>query len=163
MANIKLRIVGIYFHKDVTIDKKSKITIKDVLDEYIAIYGGINQPEGLMYVDEPIEHPSGKPDRGSRSLQGFAYNSTNPPKTLSGKPRDPGVYSLFENYPKEGDVGLGWQSYVLDKNGRNKTETKVSEGFKYFDATEVKDEDTVIWRMVAIARRPNFPKPTVLG
>jgi hypothetical protein len=160
MATIKIRIVGIYFRKTVNIKKDAPITIKDVMDEYIRTSGGITEPEGLLYTKDAILNP--EPGQGQFSLTGVAYNSSKPPATLSGRQPAPpaGIYSLFENYPPDAPVGLGWQSYVIGRDGKNRTATALGEGFKYFDATEVFDGEKIIWRMVGICRRPNFPAPT---
>lgn len=166
---VTLRIVGLYFRKTVTIqDIPGKVvTIKDVIEAYIQQVGDSSKPEGLDYSFEPIQNvvPNYKeeaaPPRGE-SLLGFAYHNSVPQPTLSGVLREIGIYSLFENYQAHPKVGLAWQSYVLDTNKQNRTATKIAEGFRYFNQTEVFDGETIVWRLVAICRAPNYPPVTEL-
>ena len=166
--NIRLRIVGLYFNKLVTVpDTEDGVTIKDVIETYIQQSGGAYKPGGLDYYFEQIGTLSPKYDGTAapppgESLLGFIYN--NPaPETLSGIKREGGIYSLFENYQDAIKVGLGWQSYVLEPSGKNRTATEINGKFRFFNQTKVNDGETIVWRLVAICRAPNFPVVTVVA
>jgi hypothetical protein len=74
-----------------------------------------------------------------------------------------GKYQLSETLIPNGVVA--WQSYVLRKgipvsslNGANPSppiNSNMGKGFTAFDQSVLEDDDTVIWRMVAIRRVPD--------
>jgi hypothetical protein len=83
--------------------------------------------------------------------------------SLGGNRREMGKYQLSETLIPNGVVA--WQSYVLRKgipvsslNGANPSppiNSNMGKGFTAFDQSVLEDDDTVIWRMVAIRRVPD--------
>ncbi|MBC8151547.1 MAG: hypothetical protein H7Z72_01415 [Bacteroidetes bacterium] len=176
--NIKLRIVGLYFNKTVSIEKKDGLTVRDVLDEYISLNPDLSKPGGLEYSRFPRNIPT-----GTDFLKTFTYhfegdydfNGNNVITEPSDGPslgnikRKEGIYTLSEDFEDsfaDKTVGLIWQYYVVapeTKDGRGvvKSRTPESRKFNAFgDNTNpgytLEDGDTIIWRLVAIVRAPNF-------
>ena len=171
MAEIKitLRIVGLYFNKPVHIENKKGLNVKDVMDKYRAEHP-LSQPNGLDYLLTPaytteelvlttIKHNfSGDFDFDASGT------TTRPPDgpSLDNVQRKSGIYTLgedLEDHFPDKRVGLAWQYYVVSPTGKVKSKTPVSRKFKRFDATPpdytLENDDTIIWRLVAIAREPD--------
>jgi hypothetical protein len=118
----------------------------------------ISDPEGLTYTieqDNTIKRISYN-FNGKYDFEGDSPANGNG-KTLAGRDIPAGVYSLSER--KLGTKSqLGWQYYVLDKNGKNKSRTKQAQGFTPFGENPtnytIEAGDTIIWRLIAI----NYPK-----
>lgn len=168
---VKLRIVGLYFNKTVKILDSPTLTVRNVMDEYIRLNPNLALPGGLEYTRYPIGsvdfvraisfHHDGVYDfegNNIRNLQPAGPDGT----SLGDNNRLPGIYTLSEDLEDEftsRGVGLVWQYYVVGSNGTVKSKTPASRGFKSFGATpdyNIADGDTIIWRLVAIAREPNF-------
>ena len=157
---VHLRIVGIYFKKTVLVPitgTRRDVAVQDVLDAYVSENGQINQPGGLAYVTQTLSNPE------RLSILSFIYNFEGG-VALSGINRQPGLYSLTESSLDDNQVALGWQYYVIDgQTNVNKSKTRIGEGLMYFaerpTGYNLRDGDTVIWRLVTIARVPNFPDP----
>lgn len=176
---IKLRIVGLYFNKTVAIENKKGLNVKDVMDKYIhenplSVPGGLEYTRATAYtvpelVITTIKHNfSGDFDfEGDNDEAGTADGPS-----LGDVKRESGIYTLTEDledhFPKDekgkGRAGLAWQYYVVapsDEVGKGivKSKTPVGRKFKRFDdATPdytLEDGDTIIWRLVAIARHPD--------
>lgn len=178
---ITLRIVGLYFNKPVYFDDLTGVTVRDVLDEYIRLNPDLSKPGGLEYSRFPRNKPT-----GTDFLKTFTYHFEGdydyngdgiivpqpggPDGTsLGNKKRDEGIYTLsedFEDNLADKTVGLIWQYYVVapeTKDGRGvvKSRTPESRKFNAFgDNTSpgytLEDGDTIIWRLIAIVRSPNF-------
>lgn len=167
---VHLRIVGLFFSATVEIENNQPLSIKNIIDAYIS-KNPIGQPGGLAYTVS-----ASGPKVNSLSLLSFTHNydgtfeekghKDDCGRTIGGKLRAKGLYRLQELVLDP--VVVAWQSYVIDATTNlNKTKTKPgTKGFTTFDTplrgTEaIGDGDTIVWRMVAIARRPNvFEEPT---
>ncbi|MEM6320410.1 MAG: hypothetical protein AAF960_22260 [Bacteroidota bacterium] len=155
LRRVRLRIVGIYFDKTVLVPlfTISPLTVKDVLDTYVQTNFDLNVTGGLSYITETLP-------TGQISLRSFIYNYAGG-SSLSGFNRPAGLYSLTETSLDDNRVGLGWQYYVIDGNTNiNKSRTAINGEFTYFGEAPdytIENGDTIIWRLVTIARKPNFP------
>ena len=183
MADIKLRIVGIYFNTTVTIDDTlfpNGISVKDVLDTYVALHP-VTQVGGLAYsVKQDFGDPTARPYESVLSFthhyggrfdfngNGVTTDTVDGP-TLSGSERDAGFYKLQEGtIPGVVSGVLGWQYYVEDGKGLRKSATirtgTVDKGFDFFGevpadpAKRLAHGDTITWRLVAI-----LLGPTIIG
>lgn len=178
--NVKLRIVGLYFNENVVVDDAPTTTVRTVLDEYIRLNPNIAVVGGLQY----ISSTNGFVNTLTYHFGGtFNFDGNNvlqsppagPPTasfpdgiSLGRIPRLEGIYTLseyMEDLFPDNKVGLVWQYYVVSKKGKVKSKTPVSRGFSGFGeplpvvrgVQQVFAEgDTVIWRLVAIVREPNF-------
>lgn len=162
---VGLRIVGLFFSQSVTLNTNRNLSVKDVLDAYVSA-NQLDQPNGLDY---DIAFDARNPNE--LSLLAFTYNypgtfqpsAANPcGLTIGNKIRPAGIYRLQELVLDP--IVVAWQYYVIDKaTNENKTKTKPGEGFLSFNTPltggqKISDGDIIIWRMVAIARRPNVVK-----
>jgi len=182
--DVHLRIVGLFFSKTVQINNDRPISIKDVIDKYIKdndFFYPVNdpveanrgkaKPNGLAYTASS-EGPGLQP----HSILSFTHNydgfyrekgkDDGCGRTIGGKKRLEGTYRLQELALDP--IVVAWQSYLIDgTTHKNKTKTPpglaIGSGtsqFTTFDIPLIGDQaikggDTIIWRMVAIARRPN--------
>jgi hypothetical protein len=167
---VKLRIVGLYFNEPVTITDRIGLTVKDVMDEYIRLHDDINTPGGLKY--HTYISSRGTENIGTiiyhfNGIYNFDGNNTlsTPPdgRSLGDKDRLDGIYQLSENLeeslPDHSKTGLAWQYYVVSPGGKVKSKTGAARSFKSFGEApdyNIQPDDTIIWRLVAIAREPNF-------
>jgi hypothetical protein len=168
--NVKLRIVGLYFNKMVRINDVPNLTVRDVLDEYIRLNPNLAVPDGLEYSRYPVG-PTDSVKTFTHHFSGsYDFNGNNvittPPDgpTLGNNSRPAGIYTLSEDLEdqfSDTKVGLVWQYYVVSPTGIVKSRTPSSRGFQLFGITppsyNLGDGDTIFWRLVAIARAPNFP------
>jgi hypothetical protein len=172
MINVKLRIVGLYFNATVRVEDNPNLTVRDVMDEYIRMNPNLAVPGGLEYGRFPIGttdfvtrltyHYPGKYDfDGNNVLVPQPVGVDGP--TLGKKDRPAGIYTLGENLEDQlldKKAGLVWQYYVVSPGGVVKSKTPASRGFQGFGVTppsyNFENNDTIIWRLVAIAREPNF-------
>ncbi len=186
--NVKLRIVGLYFHENVKITDKPGLTVRDVLDKYISEHSDLSVAGGLEYIRFPFEK------NGRDFVKTFNYNfggtynyegdgtlvvATNPELptptapdgiSLGKQEREEGIYTLSEDFedeftsPATKAVGLVWQYYVTDKDHKPKSKTPVNRGFLPFGTNpapvlyDLVEGDTITWRLVAIARGPNYKR-----
>jgi hypothetical protein len=170
--SVRLRIVGLYFNETVKINDKQKLTVRDVLDKYISEHPDLSVPGGLEYVRFPLVK-NGKDYvktfnyhfGGNYNYDGDTPNLTVDDGTTLGKnKRDAGVYSLSEDLEDEfrtPNIGLVWQYYVVADNGDGvvKSKTPPDRSFTPFGAKpdyDIADGDLIIWRLVAIARKPAY-------
>jgi hypothetical protein len=168
MAQIKveLRIVGLFFSKTVELDDTMPLSVKDVIDAYVKNFP-IDKLNGLSY-----RFSAETPDEKKFTMLSFTHNYdggyeekglSKDGLTIGGKLRPAGLYELQEL--SLDPIVVAWQYYVIDGTSKeNKTKTLPGEEFTGFatkltDAQAIKDGDTVIWRMVAIVRRPNVQRP----
>jgi hypothetical protein len=110
------------------------------------------------------ENKPGKPDIGFLSMISIGHQLELPiDPSLGDKLRQPGFYSLTEIEIPNGVVA--WQNYIFrnekpissqDKVNPSPPKGKDGESFTTFDQAILEDNDTVVWRMVAIRR---FPDP----
>lgn len=175
---VKLRIVGLYFNKTVKILDSPTLTVRNVMDEYIRLNPNLAVPGGLEYTRYPQINPDGSigdvdfvraisyhhdgvfdfDGNNIKNLQPAGPDGT----SLGDNPRRAGIYTLSEDLGDQftsPGVGLVWQYYVVGADGVVKSKTPSSRGFKSFGAIpdyNIEDKDTIIWRLVAIARKPNF-------
>lgn len=169
LINVRVRIVGLYFNQPVSIEDNPNLTVRDVLDEYIRLNPNLAVPGGLEYTRFPI----GTTDSVTTLTYhyGGVYNFdgnnvlTDPPDgpSLGNIDRPAGLYTLSERFEDDFTtlgVGLVWQYYVVSALGLVKSRTPASRGFQGFGQTppmyNLANGDTIIWRLVAIARTPNF-------
>ncbi len=180
LINVRLRIVGLYFNETVSIEDRPDLTVRDVMDEYIRLHPNLSVPGGLEYVRYPDVAIPLKARDYVRTIS-YHFNSVYnfnaddsgavPPdgNSLGNRLRTAGIYTLSEdledNFPDINKVGLAWQYYVVSKGGVVKSRTREERDFQAFGELEVpinkpkydfKDGDTIIWRLVAIAREPNY-------
>jgi hypothetical protein len=171
IINVRLRIVGLYFNETIQINDNPNLTVRDVMDEYIRLNPNLAVPGGLEYVRYPV----GTNDfvrafsyhyDGSYNYNGDALDTTPPDGlTLGGVNRPSGIYTLSEDLEddfRDTKVGLVWQYYVVGNNGNGtvKSRTPASRGFQSVGQTppsyNIQNKDAIIWRLVAIAREPNY-------
>ena len=186
LINVKLRIVGLYFNETVRINDKLGLTVRDVLDKYISEHPDLSVEGGLEYIRFPFPGSNKDFVKTFTYHYGGIYNfdannrlEVAPPPslptsaapdgpTLGKQDRPEGIYTLSEDFEEElasgatRSVGLVWQYYVTDINGKHKSKTPVSRGFQAFGeipaATnyDLANGDTITWRLVAICREPNY-------
>jgi hypothetical protein len=168
--NINLRIVGLYFNETVVVDADLNPTVRDVLDEYIKGHREIAQPGGLEYSRFPINGRDFVTTFTYHFGGDFNFDGNNvvqiPPDgpSLGKIERAPGIYTLSESLEdqfSDTKVGLVWQYYVVSAGGVVKSKTPDTRGFSGFGeplpaGLGLANDDSIIWRLVAIARRPNF-------
>ena len=172
VLNVTLRIVGLYFNEPVKVNStaSSVPTVRDVIDAYIKANPNLAKRGGLEYQRFPI---MGNPDDFATTFTyhypgEYNYDGNNElllqpdgpdGPTLGNQFRTAGIYRLSEdledNFPDK-KVGLVWQYYVLNAAGILRSRTPDSRGFKSFGTFAVANGDTIIWRLVAVVREPNF-------
>lgn len=176
LINVKLRIVGLYFNATVRIDDTTpNLTVRSVLDEYIRLNPNLALPGGLEYSRFPIGntdfvtrftyHYPGEYDYNGNNVLVLQPVGVDGP-TLGNQERPAGIYTLaeeFEDQLADNKIGLVWQYYVVAPTaagGLVKSRTPANRGFQGFGVPPVgytiAEGDTIIWRLVAIAREPNF-------
>ena len=176
--NVKLRIVGLYFNETISIEDRVELTVRDVMDEYIRLNPNLSIPGGLEYVRYP-ELPMRDPSRDFVRTISYHFNGNYnfdadrtgvvPPdgNSLGNRPRPAGIYTLSEDledyFPNIHKAGLAWQYYVVSESGTVKSRTRVKRDFQSFGEVvttgfkyNLSQGDTIIWRLVAIAREPNY-------
>lgn len=183
MADIQvtLRIVGLYFNAPVTVPVPAggNVTVKDVMDAYIAAGNTIDKVGGLAYsvkedygqvgtyssISSISHHYGGKFDyNADGNIVALPAGQTPTPAapdgpTLVGVLRDPGLYKLEEFAIPGANGVVAWQYYVVAPDGDVKSTTPVSRGINRFDDPKagytIQTGDTIIWRMVAILLGPS--------
>jgi hypothetical protein len=180
LVNVNLRIVGLYFNEIVRVDDAPTTTVRTVMDEYIRLHPEIAVPGGLEYGRFPINGRDFVTTLTYHFGGDFNFDANKvvqiPPDgpSLGDQSRPAGIYTLSESLEdqfSDTKVGLVWQYYVVSAAGEVKSKTPVSRGFSGFgeplpnlidplggpDIPQTfADGDSIIWRLVAIARRPNF-------
>ncbi len=175
IINVRLRIVGLYFNETVTINNKRNLTVRDVLDKYIKENPDLSVPGGLEYIRFPLVRNGEDYVKTFNYHFGGDYNydgdtpnvTVDNGTTIGNNRRDPGIYSLSEDLEDEfstPNIGLVWQYYVVADNGDGvvKSKTPPTRGFTPFGADpdyDIEDGDVIIWRLVAIARKPAYTVP----
>ena len=186
IINVNLRIVGLYFNETIKITDKPNLTVRDVLDKYISEHSDLSVAGGLEYIRFPFEINGNDFVKTFNYNFGGTYNyegdntlvvAANPELptlaapdgvSLGKQEREEGIYTLSEDFEDEftsiatkAKVGLVWQYYVVSNTGVNKSKTPVNRGFKPFGGRPIynlADGDTITWRLVAIARGPNYKR-----
>ncbi len=185
LINVRLRIVGLYFNHTVRIEDARGLTVRDVLDEYIRLNPNLAVPGGLEYQRFPVlgnnndfvtafvYHFSGNYDFDGNNV--ILMQPTGPDGTsLGDNERREGIYKLAESFEDDGllarGAGLVWQYYVVSAAGVVKSATPVTRKFQGFGEKKLEplpvppvvrpqydfvNGDTIIWRLVAIARQPS--------
>ena len=167
MAQINLRIVGLYFNEEVNIPLKKGLTVKDVVDKYIERNNDISIAGGLDYTPPNPYTPGSSVEsftynfNGSFNYDGLPGISLVDGPTLGKRKRKAGVYTLSEETLKtelaEEKIFLTWQYYVVSKGGKVKSKTPSSRKFTRWGNPpdyKFKDGDSVIWRLVAVYDAP---------
>lgn len=166
---VTLRIVGLFFNKKVIIPDEATNTVKDVMDAYRGTTRGkTSDPEGLTYAPNDSTNPNLTIKKISYNFNGrYDFEGDSPAtgddvRSLAGRDIPPRVYSLSER--KLGTKSqLGWQYYVIDRNGNNKSKTLQAQGFTSFGDNSprktytIEDGDTIIWRLLAINNVYEYP------
>lgn len=138
---IKLRVVGIQFSKEVTIEKK-KPTIEDVM---LAAGGG---PEDFKFIKAP-----------DGTLQTASAHIRVGKSISSGREYAAGLYSLTDGAVSGNSVST-WQWYLVrDGKQVNQPNGKIE---RFSDplpaAYALQDGDMIIWRLVVVLVSPTLPK-----
>jgi hypothetical protein len=188
IITVNLRIAGLYFWSAVKVDNTKTLSVKDVIDAYIATNPA--NPDGTLPVNGlSYEAVAKNGDCKNLSVLSFTHHYDGKfnenglqdrcGRTIGGKIRPAGLYRLQEIALDP--LVVAWQYYVID-GVTNKNKSKTSpippppprkKGFTEFNLPlhidpanpdprqGIADGDTIIWRMVAIVRRPNvFLSPT---
>ena len=163
MAQINLRIVGLYFNEEVNIPLKKGLTVKDVVDKYIERNNDISIAGGLDYTPPNPYTPGSSVEsftynfNGSFNYDGLPGISLVDGPTLGKNNRRAGTYTLSETLLATEEAFLTWQYYVVSKGGKVKSKTSSLRKFTpWGDAPDYKfkDGDSIIWRLVAVYDAP---------
>jgi hypothetical protein len=138
---IKLRVVGIQFSKEVTLEIK-KPTIEDVM---LAAGGG---PTDFKFVKAP-----------DGTLQTASAHIALGKSISSGRKIEPGLYSLTDGAVSGNSIST-WQWYLIrDGKQINLPNHKIE---KFSDPLPkelaLQDGDMVVWRLVVVLGGPTTPK-----
>ncbi|MCU0469423.1 MAG: hypothetical protein MUF58_12555 [Arcicella sp.] len=159
LIKVKLRVVGVYLNTPVELDDKGGgLTVKDVMDAYIAQHpiteiGGFDYSPQAGPLLQSVSHNFG----GRYDYNGNgSFTDSVDGNSLGNNPISPGIYTLDGTFGN--DVNLIWQYYVVAPSGRVKSKTPPSRKFNSFTDVptnfQIKDKDTIIWRLVAIRKNP---------
>lgn len=172
LLNIRLRVVGVFFDKILTLTDVVSPTIKDVLDAAVVAAAG-----NFVYTAETrFDSSAGK---ASLTMKSFEHDLVGPlAPTLGGRSRIAGRYVLGETVDSIGGSTIvrAWQYYVIragkavsnavdglgryDVSATNPVGPLVpgdplpTPGFTTFNRQGVDDGDEIIWRNVSIVRTP---------
>jgi hypothetical protein len=153
MISVKLRVVGIYFNRKIEFEVGEKPTIENLLDaakEQLSL----GKPGGFHYETDPDDSNSigffAHNFSGLYDFNGNGKTERGEGETHGGNEPVPGLYMLKEQEIRGGY--LAWQSYII-RGGKPAGQTTKPKGFVYFKDKEIKDEDVVIWRLVAIGEK----------
>jgi hypothetical protein len=138
---INLRVVGIQFQKEVTVDKK-KPTIEDVM------YAAGGGPEDFKFIKAP-----------DGTLQTASAHIPKKKSISSGREIAAGLYSLSDGVV-DGNSLSTWQWYLIrDGKQINAANGKIE---RFSDplpaAYALQDGDTIVWRLVIVLNSPTLPK-----
>ena len=148
--NIGFRITGMFFGakdsvtKEIRVDvPKDNPTVYDVMVEVVKKVnrGEVSGVSGFLF--DPI-FPSEIDSLKSVTLQ---YSSA--PK----EPYEAGTYFLQEN--KMGNPIYVFQYYIFDKDFKQKNDNNKTKNFNQTPDDTIVDNDTVIWRQIAIMQGKN--------
>ncbi|MEM6295348.1 MAG: hypothetical protein AAGA54_29010 [Myxococcota bacterium] len=148
MASIQMDIVGIYLSvvREIDLGDSDKgLSVREVMDQFREQLGGSDKVGGFDYMTVSASNPM------------FAMRHRYAGgQTRSKKQRLAGLYDLREQSLSNGQIGLGWQYYVIDENGQRLSATPPGEGFTSFLDARFPwgDKWKLIWRLVAIRREP---------
>ena len=184
MANVRLRVVGVFYEK--RFDLPAGSTIKDLLDLAVVdgnstnvttTSGAVSSQSVFSYTTKLMHKPASAPPRVFNSLVGFTHCLVAPLNpSLGNKQRKAGIYRLFESTSVENgsETVHAWQYYLIrGENVRSNyykgdlTRPDVSPadpiasafpggipGFTPFDEVTLEEGDEVVWRNVSIVRNP---------
>ena len=138
---VKLRVVGIQFSKDVTVEKK-KPTIEDVM---LAAGGGV---EDFKFIKAP-----------DGTLQTASAHIAAGKSISSGRKIAAGLYSLTDGAVSGSSIST-WQWYLVrDGKQINIPNGKIERFSDPLPAGyALQDGDTIIWRLVVVLVAPTMPK-----
>jgi len=169
---VRLRIAGLYFNEIVNMPAGQTWTVREVMDAYIAAGTGpelnydvqLNvaaSPELASILTLSVTHKTPQIAFKFIDLVDGKLTVRQEVNSLSKKPRKGGLYRLQEIELDGGATVVAWQYYVVAENGAGVTRsaTTANTGFKRFGNADpqqngVRPNDAVIWRNVAIRRRP---------
>jgi hypothetical protein len=147
MPNVTLEIVGLYFKETLDLPKAPKErSVQEVMDFFISKVGNSAKSGGFDYMTDSSFNP----------MKLIRHNYPGG-ISRSGKRRMAGIYELEENHSPDGKVAYAWQYYVLNETSEVVSATPQGQPFTSFINAryEFKDGWKVLWRQVAIVRRPN--------
>lgn len=144
--NVNITIVGLYFSKEVSIEDKKGLTVREVMDAYRASVP-ITEPNGLDYRTQ-----------SAGEYQSMLALSHHIPEgqvsKRSGRPLIPGLYTIQEEPPGNNPRSI-WQYYVLNPDGTLDSGAKSVTFDNPNTDYNLKNGSKIIWRAVAIAFGPN--------
>lgn len=155
ILTVKLRVVGIYFNREIKFEGGANPTILTLLEAAKNQFP-INRRGGIDYIPTRTSPPSlvcishNYPGRYDYDGDG-SIDGPQDGLTLSGNHRMAGIYSLAEQ-AIEGGV-IGWQHYVV-RDGQLVSKTPPSRGFQSFAVQQIQNGDEVTLRLVAIGLQP---------
>lgn len=135
---ITLRVVGIQFKEDVYVDV-DKPRIEDVMKAAEA------QIPGFKYQKAP-----------DGTLHSVSAHIAAKPSISSGRNYAAGLYSLADGVVGENHIST-WQWYLVRDGEQLNTPNGKIERFSDESEFELKDEDTIIWRLVIVLAGPTIP------
>jgi hypothetical protein len=147
MPNVTLEIVGLYFKQTLDLPKTPKErSVKDVMDFFIDKIGNSTVSGGFDYMTD-----------GSANPMKLIRHNFPGGTSRSGKRKMAGIYELEESASPDGKIAYAWQYYVLSQTSEVVSATPQGEPFTSFINAryDFKDGWKVLWRQVAIVRRPN--------
>jgi hypothetical protein len=147
MAQVTLEIIGIYFKQTLDLSKTPKEkSVKEVMDLFIDKVGNSTSSGGFDYMTDASYNP----------MKLIRHNFPGG-TSRSGKRRMAGMYELEEVESPDRKIVYAWQYYVLNEKSESVSATPQGEPFTSFINAryEFKDGWRIIWRQVAIVRRPN--------
>jgi hypothetical protein len=179
-VTVRLRVVGVFYDKILTLDEPADPTVRDVLDF------AEKTSNGLFRYRAEVRFSDGKKKR-VLSLTSFQHELEKELFPSLGKQkRQEGIYEIKETVDtvNENEIVHAWQYYVISADRKNIsnavdgegrydvsvadpehpafTDTdgrKPEAGFTPFDEQKVKDGAEIVWRNVSIARGPTRRKP----
>ncbi|MGL6073517.1 MAG: hypothetical protein ACRC8S_05065 [Fimbriiglobus sp.] len=134
---VNLRVVGIQFHKDVTVTKPNP-TIRDVME---AARGG---PEDFNYITAP----------DGTLYQASAVLVKDTPSISSGRLFPAGLYELADGVNGDNSITT-WQWYLVRGGVQINQPNGLVEPFSTTSPT-IQDGDKIIWRLVVVATMPTI-------
>jgi hypothetical protein len=141
MAQVKLRIVGLYFSEIVQMDGEGPWTVRQVMDQYVN-----NTPAGRPKLAYEVQASADTADENDSVLtisvdhrdpdtgNTFDFNfvspnaaetgfAATPTTSLGGAKRRDGIYRLQETVLDGGSVVVAWQFYVVGNFGNGPTKS----------------------------------------
>ncbi len=154
MAKIKLTVVGIYFSEEIEVPD-------ELIQAGFTVLALMRHAKRQTELEYLLEAGSKPPQQ--RSMAIIQNTLSEGAVSRSGKPRQPGVYSIEER--SESDRTEAWQYYIERPNPPGSTTAfelvsrTVGTSFKPPGESEkLQDGDSVVWRCVSILRSPTGAK-----